>query len=184
MATFVSPDRSICRRRIGCRDQFRRQGRLQASRHRTRCASGGAISIGVQAGLEKGCSRPRHADGGTRSAAGGCSPPQPCRCDLCGSRCCCAPVCAVGLPPRNAAEDAGLRACRVGGAARYRALSLARRSGVVHADSAGRSRLTASSSCVAATVAPSVRIVQATAIQIAQVECWRRLNVYAGRPGA
>jgi hypothetical protein len=60
----------------------------------------------------------------------------------------------AGLRPRNAGEYAGLfGTCRVGGAAQRRALSPARRSRVVHADAGGLSRLTASTSSVAATVA-------------------------------
>ena len=47
--------------------------------------------------------------------------------------------------------------------------SLVRRFRVVHADTGGRARLTASSSCFAATVAPSVRIVPATALARARV---------------
>jgi hypothetical protein len=46
---------------------------------------------------------------------------------------------------------------------------LARRSRVVHADTGGFSRLTASSSSVAATVAPSMRIAPATAAARARV---------------
>jgi len=70
----------------------------------------------------------------------------------------------VGLPPRNAAERAGLFEH-----AELAALSLARRSRMVHADAGGLSQLTASSSSVAATVAPSVRIVLATAVARARV---------------
>ncbi len=70
----------------------------------------------------------------------------------------------VGLPSRNAAERAGLFEH-----AELAALSLARRSHVVHAGIGGFSRLIASSSSVAATVAPSVRIVPATAVARARV---------------
>jgi len=42
----------------------------------------------------------------------------------------------VGLPPRNRVCRSLRTACRVGGAARSRALSLARRYRVVHADTA------------------------------------------------
>ena len=62
-----------------------------------------------------------------------------------------------------------------------RALSLARRSRVVHADAGGLSRLTASSSSFAATVAPSVRIVPATAVARARVSGVRALRSAADR---
>src|SRR5439155_22702267 len=76
----------------------------------------------------------------------------------------------VGLPPRNAAEYAG----------RFEHAELAVQPGDghvpwlddpawYHADAGGRSRLTAWSSSLAATVAPSVRIVPATAVARARV---------------
>ena len=89
----------------------------------------------------------------------------------------------VGLPLRNAAECAGLfeyaeLAVRCGPAP---GTSPARRSRVVHADTGGLSRLTASSSSVAATVAPSVRIAQATAVARARVSGVRAVLSAADR---
>ena len=87
----------------------------------------------------------------------------------------------VGLPPRNAAEYAGLF--------EHAELAVQPAAGhfpwlddpVVHADAGGLSRLIVSRSSVAATVAPSVRIVPAMAVARARVSGARAVPSAADR---
>jgi hypothetical protein len=95
------------------------------------------------------------------------------------SRCCCSPVsttlgCRRGSPP-GMPVSSSVPDCWCNPAP---GTSLVRRFRVVHADAGGRSRLTASSSIVAATVTPSVRIVPVARARVSGVRV-----VSSGRPG-
>jgi hypothetical protein len=90
-----------------------------------------------------------------------------------------APVVATSyLPGISTRIDALTWRVRGGGSP---AVSLVRRFRVVHADTGGLTRLTASSSSFAATVAPSVRIVLATALARTRVWGFRTVLSAADR---